>query len=177
MLDAPNTLKCKVGWWSTWMNYMNEVDEWSTWMKYMNEVHEAHDWSTWIKFMNEVREVHERSTWMKYMNEVMQDASSHWQATGRVQESLMLTRSDALRRGKGSLLVANLDIMQPSVHPVHKVLHTRHVQHKVRQVPPNPKVSNPAVCSGPSLFHTMLCYCWQHAVQWHWQHRHLHRPE
>ena len=76
------------------------------------------------------------------------------------KKSLVLTSSNAIRRGKGILLVANLDIMQPSVHPVHEVFHTRHVQHKVRQVPPNTKVSNSAVCPGPPLFHAMLCNCW-----------------
>lgn len=52
----------------------------------------------------------------------------------------VIRQEAAMQLAAGSLPVANLDVMEPPVHPIHKVLHTRHVQHKVRQVPAYPHI-------------------------------------
>ena len=50
------------------------------------------------------------------------------------------SRKEQLNEGFACLLVADLDIVQPSVHPIHTELDTRHVQHKVRQVAHDPHI-------------------------------------
>ena len=64
-----------------------------------------------------------------------------WPGSGPVNKAGRRSQGDTMDiAGQINLLVADLDVVEPSVHPVDKELHTGHVHHKVRQVPSQPNI-------------------------------------